>query len=342
MTLPVQAQNVLAPPAMAAIFLVATVRAGAEDAARELLGDVAGLTRAVGFREPEGELSCVVGIGADAWDRLYDLPRPAGLHPFPVFAGAVHTAVSTPGDLLFHLRARRLDLCFELGSQLMNRLAGRADVVDEAHGFRFFDERDMLGFVDGTENPRGAAAAAAVFIGNEDPAFAGGSYVVVQKYLHDLDAWNALTVEEQERAFGRHKLTDIEFPDPAKPSNSHLTLNKITDQDGTERKIVRDNMPFGEIGTREFGTYYIGYAASPDVLEQMLHNMFIGKPPGNHDRVLDFSTAVTGGLFFVPTADFLDDSTALGSAANTASTASTTKTSAEPARPDGSPGIGSL
>jgi putative iron-dependent peroxidase len=307
MTVPAQAQNVLAPPAKAAIFLVAMVRSGAEDAVRDLLGDVAGLNRAVGFRNPEGELSCVVGIGADLWDRLYGHPRPSGLHPFPVVAGAAHTAVSTPGDVLFHLRATQFDLCFELAGQIMYRLAGSADVVDEVHGFRFFDERDLLGFVDGTENPRGAAAAAAVFIGDEDPVFAGGSYVIVQKYLHDLDAWNALPVEEQERAFGRNKLTDIEFPDDAKASNSHLTLNKITDPDGTERKIVRDNMPFGAVGAREFGTYYIGYAATPDVIEQMLRNMFVGKPPGNHDRILDFSTAVTGNLFFVPTAIFLDD-----------------------------------
>jgi putative iron-dependent peroxidase len=261
----------------------------------------------VGFRIPDGGLTCVVGIGADAWDRLYPgLPRPAGLHPFVQLEGR-HTAPATPGDLLLHLRARRMDLCFELASQLMNRLAGHADVLDEVHGFRFFDERDLLGFVDGTENPRGAAAVAAVVIGDEDPAYAGGSYVIVQKYLHDLDAWNALPVEEQERAFGRHKLTDIEFPDAAKPPNSHLALNKVVGPDGTERKIVRDNMPFGAVGTREFGTYYIAYAATPSVTEQMLVNMFIGNPPGNYDRILDFSTAVTGSLFFAPSADFLDD-----------------------------------
>ena len=337
MMLPTLAQDVLAPPAKAAIFLVVTVRTGAEDDIRDLLGDVAGLNRAVGFRNPEGELSCVVGIGADLWDRLFaELPRPRGLHRLPVFAGAKHTAVSTPGDLLFHLRAKQLDLCFELASQLMNRLAGRADIVDEVHGFRFFDERDLLGFVDGTENPRGAAAVTAVTVGDEDRAFAGGSYVVVQKYLHDLDAWNALTVEEQERAFGRHKLTDIEFPDEAKPSNSHLTLNTITDPDGTERKIVRDNMPFGAVGAREFGTYYIGYAATPSVIEQMLRNMFIGVPPGNHDRILDFSTAITGNLFFVPTADFLDDPSAALASTSTATTPR------EPSSSDGSLGVGSL
>lgn len=331
-----EAQAVLAPPANAAIFLVLTVRPGAEDEVRGLMADVAGLTRAVGFRAPEEGLSCVVGVGSEVWDRLYTLPRPAGLHPFRELAGAEHAAVATPGDLLFHLRARRMDLCFELARQLMIRLTGHADVVDEVHGFRYFDERDLLGFVDGTENPDGAAAAAAVFIGEENPAFAGGSYVIVQKYVHNLDAWNALSVEEQERVIGRRKLSDIELPDEVKPSNSHVAANTIIDADGTERQIVRDNMPFGSIGATEFGTYFIGYAADPDVIEQMLQNMFIGNPPGNHDRILDFSTAITGNLFFVPTADFLENPPT-----DTVVT-STTISPEQPSRADGSLEIGSL
>jgi len=307
MTQPVTVQAVLAPPAKAAIFLTLTVRDGVEEQTLDVLADLAGITRAVGFREPEGLLSCVAGIGALLWDRLYDRPRPAGLHPFRALSGDVHAAPATPGDLLFHLRATRFDLCFELARQLIDRLDGVADVVDEVHGFRYFDERDMLGFVDGTENPAGTAAEAAVFVGDEDPEYAGGSYVIVQKYLHDLDAWEALSVEEQEQAIGRHKLSDIEFADEDKAANSHLTLNTITDPDGTERKIVRDNLPFGSLGAGEYGTYYIAYAADPAVTEQMLENMFIGDPPGTYDRLLDFSTAVTGCLFFVPTAELLDD-----------------------------------
>ena len=184
----------------------------------------------------------------------------------------------------------------------MERLTAAVQVVDEVHGFRYFDERDLLGFVDGTENPEGPSAAAAVFVGEEDAEFAGGSYVVVQKYLHDLEAWDGLAVEEQEQAIGRTKLSDLELPDEVKPANSHLALNTIVDEDGEQLQIVRYNMPFGNIGAREFGTYFIGYARSPDVIEEMLTNMFIGKPPGNHDRILDFSTAVTGTLFFVPSA----------------------------------------
>jgi putative iron-dependent peroxidase len=314
-------QSVLEPLSEAAIFLVATVDAGSEGEVRDLLADAAGLRRSVGFRATDGGLTCVVGIGSALYDRMFDGPRPAGLHAFREVAGPIHTAPSTPGDLLFHIRAHRLDLCFELAQRLMERLGDHTRVVDEVHGFRFFDERDLLGFVDGTENPEGDDAVEAVLIGDEDPTFAGGSYVVVQKYLHDLKAWDALATEEQERAVGRTKLSDIEMADDVKPSNSHVALTTIVDDDGTEHQIARANMPFGKVGEREFGTYFIGYARSPDVIEEMLDNMFLGKPPGNHDRLLDVSTAVTGSLFFVPPAAFLDNPPPPASAARDDGTA---------------------
>jgi putative iron-dependent peroxidase len=300
-------QAIPTPITEAAIFLTLTVDPGAEPSVRDALSDVSGLKRSVGFRIPEGDLTCVAGVGAAVWDRLFGLPRPDGLHPFRELNGPRHSAPATPGDLFFHIRAHRLDLCFELAQLLTERLNGYARVVDEVHGFRSFDERDLLGFVDGTENPEGIAARAAVLIGEEDPDFAGGSYFVAQKYLHDLATWNALTVEEQERAMGRTKLNDVEFPDELKPANSHIALNTIVDEHGEQHQIMRFNMPFGRVGAGEFGTYFIGYVRSPEVIEQMLENMFIGKPPGNTDRILDFSTAATGNLFFVPTVDFLDD-----------------------------------
>jgi porphyrinogen peroxidase len=300
-------QAVMSQLTSAAIFLVVTVNLGEDcaDVVRGLAADLSGLVRAVGFREPAGRLSCVTGISAAAWDRLTGAPRPAGLHPFmEIRAGARH-AVATPGDLLFHIRATRMDLCFELAAQIMARLEGAVRAVDEVHGFRYFDERDLLGFVDGTENPVGQAAADATLIGAEDPAFAGGSYVIVQKYLHDMAAWNRLPVDEQERIIGRTKLADIELNDSVKPSYAHNALTTIVD-DGEEVKIVRDNMPFGSVADGEYGTYFIGYARSPAVIEQMLVNMFVGAPEGNYDRLLDVSRAVTGSLFFVPSVPLLE------------------------------------
>jgi porphyrinogen peroxidase len=302
----VDTQAVTSPLTAAAIFLVLTVEADGSDTVRDLLADLPGLQRAVGFRVPSGELSCVVGIGANAWDRLFAMPRPDGLHPFREITGERHRAPVTAGDLLFHIRAAQLDLCFELAARIVERLVGAATVVDEVQGFKYFDERDLLGFVDGTENPIGRAARLAVTI-DDGSAHAGGSYVVVQKYVHDLDTWNSLPVEEQEKIIGRTKLDNIELADDVMPQNSHVTLNTIVDADGTERDVLRANMAFGSPGRGEFGTYYIAYAADVDVIERMLRNMFLGDPPGNYDRILDFSHALTGGLFFVPTADFLDD-----------------------------------
>jgi putative iron-dependent peroxidase len=215
-------QPVLTPLTEAAIILVLTVPDGGEDAVRDLFPDISGLRRSVGFRVPETELTCVVGLGSGLWDRPFGSPRPAGLHPFREIRGSRHTAVATPGDMLVHIRAHRFDVCFELAQHITDRLAG-------------------------------------------------GSYVVVQKYVHNLTAWNALPARNR------------------------------------SWRSVRLNMSFGRVGAGEFGTYFIGYTADTDVIEQMLTNMFVGSPPGNHDRIRDFSTAVTGCLFFAPSADFLDD-----------------------------------
>jgi porphyrinogen peroxidase len=309
-------QAVVAPLTRAAIFLVVCLRPDQESAARirSLCADLTGIVRAVEFRDIEAALTCIAGIGSDAWDRLFGAPRPAGLHPFREIRSGHRHAVSTPGDLLFHIRAKRMDLCFELATHILERAGDAVTVADEVHGFRYFDDRDLLGFVDGTENPRGDAAAEAALVGSEDPAFSGGSYVIVQKYLHDVTGWNALPVEAQEHIIGRKKLSDIEMSDAEKPTSAHSALTVI-EENGKQLQILRDNMPFGRPGHGEFGTYFIGYCRTPRVTETMLENMFVGRPPGNYDRLLDFSRAVTGNLFFVPTTSFLDNIGAAGPAA---------------------------
>ena len=286
-----------------------TINAGREPeaAVRALCGDLSGLRRAVGFRDLAGQLSCVMGFGSEAWDRLFGAPRPKDLHPFREIRGQ-HHAVATPGDLLFHIRSTRMDMCFEMATQIMSRIDRAVSTVDEVHGFKYFDDRDLIGFVDGTENPTGQHAIDAVVVGDEDARFAGGSYVIVQKYLHDLDRWNTLPVEAQEKIIGRKKLSDIELDDAVKPASAHNALTTII-KDGEQVDILRDNMPFADVGKKEFGTYFIGYARAPATIEQMIENMFVGRPPGNYDRLLDYSQALTGTLFFAPSATFLDDVT---------------------------------
>jgi putative iron-dependent peroxidase len=340
-------QPVVAQLTRAAIFLTVTIKPGEENesAVRALCPDVAALLRAVGFRDLEGRLSCIMAFGSDAWDRLFGAPKPKDLHPFREIHGS-HHAVATPGDILFHIRATRMDLCFELATQIMSRLRGAISTTDEVQGFKYFDDRDLIGFVDGTENPVDQAACDATIIGEEDAEFSGGSYVIVQKYLHDVERWNALPTEQQERIIGRTKLADIELDDAVKPTSAHNALTTIV-EDGEQLEILRDNMPFGDVGKGEFGTYFIGYARSPHRIEQMLINMFVGRPPGNYDRLLDFSRAVTGTLFFVPSATFLANVATDGSAPSISAPGAgegeaETKPKPRSSPPDGSLGIGSL
>ncbi len=329
-------QSIIAPLNRSAIFLVATVGEGGTAGARDLLADLADYVKAVGFRVPAAALTCVAGIGSRAWDRLFDGPRPAGLHPFQELHGDRHHAPATPGDLLFHITADAADACFELAMKIADELDGVGEIVDQTVGFRYFEQRDLLGFADGTANPVGPAAARSALVGAADPDFSGGSYVIVQKYLHDLRDWNSLSVEEQEQVIGRTKMTDFELVH--KQPDSHVESATVIGPDGVEHDILRANMPFGSVADGEFGTYFIGYAADPEITETMLRRMFLGTDDSTHDRILDFSTAVTGSLFFAPSADFLADLPG-----PPAPVAAATSAPPEPApATDGSLGIGSL
>jgi putative iron-dependent peroxidase len=339
-------QPITTPLTRAAIFLVVTINPGepAAAAVRAFCADLPALLRSVAFRDLQGQLSCIIGFGSDAWDRLFGDPRPAELHPFREFHAEGRHAIATPGDVVFHIRAERMDLCFELETVIAEALGDAVAVASETQGFQYFDNRDLLGFVDGSENPNGQDAVDAVLVGDEDPAFAGGSYVILQKYLHDMAGWNALPTEAQERIIGRMKQSNVELDAAVKPTSAHNALTVI-EENGQEVKIVRANMPFGQPGQGEFGTYFIGYCKSPRTIEQMLENMFIGRPPGNYDRLLDFSHPVTGCLFFVQSTSLLDS---LATAAPDPAPQAAPETPAADAAPtssparDGSLAIGSL
>ena len=222
---------------------------------------------------------------------------------FNKIEGDKHTAVSTKADLHFHIRSTEKSLCYDISSNLTTILDKIATCTEEIHGFRYWDGRSILGFVDGTENPEGAKDRSHfALIGNEDEKYKNGSYLFVQKYIHNMDAWKNLPIDEQEKIIGRSKADDIEMSDDVKPSNSHSALANV----GDDKKIVRDNMPFGNISTNEMGTYFISYASTFSTVFEMLTRMFVGEPKGNYDRILDFSTAKTGSLFFVPSLDLLD------------------------------------
>lgn len=305
---PIEPQRVDAPLTSSATFLVLAVADGdkATSTVRSTLASVADLTKNVAIRDLTASFAVTAGIGSRIWDRITGIPRPAELHPFKEIRGGKHTAVSTPGDLLFHIRSERRDLNFEFERQLMDALGNSVTTVDETVGFRYFDVRDLLGFVDGTANPTGPAVDDSVLIADEDAKAVGGSYVVVQKYVHDMKRWKAMSTEQQESIIGRTKFENIELDDaPEGKQQSHKSLATIEDANGNEYDILRDNMPFGSPGSNEFGTYFIGYSRRLWVIEKMLERMFVGDPPGLHDRILDYSTPLTGATFFVPSATML-------------------------------------
>lgn len=276
-----------------------------KDAFERVCSLVINLNNSADTRFPDSYASCIMGIGHDAWHLLgLPVPLPKELENFTPIEGGKHTAVSTKGDLHFHLRGSNSSICYDMASVLSTVLAPVADCVEEVHGFRYWDGRSILGFVDGTENPHGQEERAFFgLVGEEDPAYKGGSYLFVQKYIHDLRAFRALPVEEQEKVFGRSKQEDVEMPDDIKPTNSHSALANV----GDDLKIIRDNMPFGDMSTNKMGTYFIAYASKFSTVKKMLDKMFLGSPEGNYDRLLDFSSAKTGTLFYVPTLDMLDE-----------------------------------
>jgi putative iron-dependent peroxidase len=299
-------QNVLDYTNNNTIFMVwnFTDNIEVKDTFKQLCALIINLNNSANVRFPNSKTSVVMGIGLNAWNKL-ELPKPLPkeLEVFEPITGSRHTAVSTKGDIHFHVRANGNSYCIDAAASFSALMQNIAECVEEVHGFRYWDSRSILGFVDGTENPHGKERAAFGIIGDEDPFYKGCSYLFVQKYMHNITTWKSLPVSEQEKVIGRSKADDIEMPDDVKPSNSHSALANV----GDDFKIVRDNMPFGKVGTNEMGTYFIAYASSFVTVKKMLTNMFVGVPAGNYDRILDFSTAKTGTLFFVPSLDMLDE-----------------------------------
>lgn len=303
-------QDITNTPGEHAIFMIFGLQNGDEALAKikDLCADFTAVARSMRTRLPDSAISCIMGFGAEAWGRLFPKRgKPKELEVFKEIKGSKYAAVSTPGDIFLHIRAARLDVCLEAATIISSKLQEAVYPIDEVQGFRYFDGRSIIGFVDGTENPEDEERLASAAIGSDDADFAGGSYAFVQKYLHDMNAWNALSTEEQEKAIGRRKFNDVELSDEEKPENAHNAVTNIEDEDGNELKIVRANMPFANPAKGEFGTYFIGYAGKFSTTRKMLENMFIGEPTGNTDRLLDFSTAATGTLFFVPSAELLEE-----------------------------------
>lgn len=269
--------------------------------ARQVLAQVPELTGQMAKQYPEAGLCSVIAIGAAAWETLY-VAKPLELKAFPHFS---NTVIDLPGREvggLLHICSERHDLNFELARRIAEQLAPLVSWGEQIDGFRYLDSRDLTGFVDGTENPQGEERAEVALVGDEDPTFAGGSYLHVQRWVHNMPKWQSIPVAEQERVIGRTKQDDVEMDDEFKPPTAHIA-RVVIDEDGHELEILRQSMPYGHLG--EMGLMFASYARSAKPFTRMLQMMFQRDEEGNYDHLLNYSRPVNGASLFAPSVDFL-------------------------------------
>ena len=285
------------------VYLMFNANDGVEDQLRPSIANVAQYIYELTDQYADSAFNGFVGIGANFWDTFYPDSRPALLKPFPAMNEGIRDAPAMEYDLFIHIRCDRYDILHLVANEINQMFEDLVELVDEERGFRFMDSRDLTGFVDGTENPKGRHRQEVALVGNEDKAFASGSYVHVQKYMHNLSKWHRLPLKKQEDIFGRTKVDDIEYESEDKPLTSHTKRVNLKDAQGNPLEILRQSMPYGSI--REQGLIFISVCRTPEHFEQMLRSMVHGDGHGNHDHLMLFTKALTGSSFFVPSLDFL-------------------------------------
>ena len=298
------AQDVFKDAGESVIFLMLSLKREDIEKEREIIADMAdrmeAIQRSMNIRVAPEAVKLSFGFSNRAWEYLFPTAKkPKELEDFQGVNGEHHTAPATPADLFLHVRAGQAATSYLVVDQIMSFLRPVVDVVDETHGFHYLEGRAIIDFIDGTENPVGEEAKEWAIIGAEDPEFINGSYVFAQKYIHDLDAWRALPTEVQEKYVGRRKYSDLELSDEEKDPRAHNIISQ-DNRDGEEHKIVRMNVVFANPGEGVRGTYFIGYARHWNVTRQMVTNMFT-----QDDRLLEYSTAEKGQLFFIPSKEIL-------------------------------------
>jgi len=296
--------GIIPEPSPFALFLILRVREPSANspAIKKITAQVPALVKKVGAADPKAKLVCTVSLGPELWDVLSPGKRPADLRPFRSIEANGRRAPSTGGDLLFHIISKRHDLNLELAMQLRNLLGNMVEVMDEVHGFRYLDSRDLTGFIDGTENPKGNEREGVALIGKEDPDFAGGSYVFTQRYVHNLTKWATIPREDQEKVIGRRKRDSKELSAKVKPPTAHIT-RVVIEEKGEELEIVRHSFPYGT--TSESGLFFIAYTKSTNIPEKMLSRMLGTTGDGLHDHLMNYTRAVSGAMFFAPSLNTL-------------------------------------
>ncbi|GAB1072204.1 MAG: Dyp-type peroxidase [Shewanella algae] len=285
------------------VYLMFNANEGGESQLRPCLANVAQYLYELADQYADSAFNAFVAIGANFWDHLYPGSRPAELRPFPAMESGNRDAPAIEFDIFIHLRCDRLDILHLVANEVNEMLEGLAELEEEERGFRFMDSRDLTGFVDGTENPKGRSRQAVALVGDEDDAFRGGSYIHVQKYVHNLSKWHRLPQKKQEDIIGRTKQDNIEYASEDKPLTAHIKRVNLKYDNGESMEILRQSMPYGSV--KQQGLMFISTCKTPNHFEKMLHSMVFGDGEGHHDHLMHFTQAVTGSSFFAPSLDFM-------------------------------------
>ena len=269
-----------------------------------LLKKLPKLIETVQLVDPSCQINWLVAFSDTGWAKAFKAAKPAALVPFTEMKEKDRHFPATDGDMFVFIKSTRMDLNFRISKGIADLFASCATVTEDIQGYEYLKDRDMIDFVDGTENPTEQARASAILVGDEDPTYQGGSYITLQRYIHNLNKWNDLKISQQEQVIGRTKTDNIELSGAEKPPYAHVNKGKATDLDGKEIPMYRQNMPYGN--AIEHGSMFIGFANTPEVVNISLRKMIYADSEGHYDRLLDYTRAVTGGIFFAPPAKFLN------------------------------------
>ncbi len=244
-----------------------------------------------------------LAFGVDYWNVIHPDSKPQHLKPFSQLGEGDLVAPATGGDLLLHIHSDRKDMIYVLASEFLKAIKTDVTVLEEVEGFHYLDDRDLTGFIDGTENPEGNERAEVALIDN-DPGFIGGSYVLAQRYVHNLPKWEKVDDKEQEGIIGRTKPDSVELDDDVMPETSHVS-RVVIEEDGEELEIVRHSLPYGK-ASGDAGLFFLAYSKDNTILEKMLANMFGTSDDGLHDHLMDYTSAKSGAYFFAPSVEMLE------------------------------------
>lgn len=291
-------EGILPEPGAHAVFLVLKVRSPRQArAVAKIAAAVPAMAAQVRRLDPRARLVANVAFGTRLWSRVSPREKPRGFRPFRKTGRGQLVAPATGGDVLLHATSNRVDLNWELVHRLRESLGDRVRVLEEVYGFRYLDSRDLTGFIDGTENPKGKRARAEVALIDDDRAFAGGSFVFTQRYVHDLASWSRLKEATQEKKVGRRKRTSVELRGKDKPPTAHVS-RVVIEEKGEELEIVRHSFPYGD--STEAGLFFIAYTKDLRIPFKMLDRMFGVSGDGKHDHLMDHTHPVSGATFFAP------------------------------------------